>query len=328
LAANGTLQWARAGSNASAFSTAIAVAADGSSVVTGHYGDSSLANQIVFDGAHSLSSSGRWEEIFVVAYDPAGNVRWARQGGSPVRSDSASGAAMLADGSVVITGTLDQGLATFEGGGKPSRSVTVASRGYFLARYGATGDLEWLSSGTGDTTGDSVAAAGPTIAVAVTGSASTVFNAGTPSATPLAAAARAIAYYAYDGSLLKLVPIMNAISIGGPRQIALAPDGTVAIAGSYYSQATFTMSGGPLTLVPAGWDDGFVACLEPGATGLAWIRSARGILQDHGTAVDFDGLGRLVAGGKSRDGLSLETGPATAASLPARENGFFQTFPR
>jgi hypothetical protein len=155
-----------------------------------------------------------------------------------------------------------------------------------------------------------------------------MFNVGTPSTLPLSTAARAIAYYGYDGTLQKIVPIMNAISIGGPRRIALAPDGTVALAGSYYSQATFTMTSGPLTLTPAGWDDGFVACLEPTSTGLAWLRSGRGILQDYGTAVDFDGLGRLVAGGKSRDGLSLETGAATATSLPARENGFFQAFAR
>lgn len=328
LAASGALQWARAASNASAFSTAVAVAPDGSSVVAGHYGDSSQNNAITFDATHSLSSAGRWEEIFVVAYDPAGNVRWARQGGSPVRSDSASGAAILTDGSVVVSGTLDRGLATFQGGGKPSRSVTVGSRGYYLARYAASGDLEWLSSGTGDTTGDSVAAAGPTIALAVTGSAGAVLNAGTASANTLPAAARVIAYYAQDGSLQKAVPIMNAISIGGPRRIAVAPDGTVGIAGSYYSQASFTMTGGPLALTPAGWDDGFVACLEPGATGLSWLRSGRGILQDYGTAVDFDGLGRIVAGGKSRDGLSLDTGPATTTSLPARENGFFQAFPR
>ena len=51
--------------------------ADGSSTVAGRYGDFANPNTITFDATHTLTSTGRWEELFIARYDPQGVVKAA-----------------------------------------------------------------------------------------------------------------------------------------------------------------------------------------------------------------------------------------------------------
>jgi hypothetical protein len=327
--AGGVFQWAKTALGARAASTAIAVAADGSSIVGGIYGDSSIANRVQFDNLNSLSSSGQWEQMYIVSYDATGAVRWVRQAGGPSRNEVIADGAATGDGGAIFAGVYGNGTSMFEGGRTPSLSRTrAAQQNYYLLKYSSAGDLEWLSSADGDSEATAVATNGAEIAVAVSGPAATTFADGTPGSKVLAAGARAIAYYTPQGSLKRLVPIMDRISIGGPRAVAIAPDGTVAVAGSYYSNVNFTLANGNLPLTTAGWDDSFVACMAPSAAGLAWLRSGRGILQDYGNAITLDGLGRILVAGSTRDGLTVETSAAGTTVLPLRENGIVQLFPR
>ncbi len=327
VSASGQLLWVRvAGGDANDLPFAMAVAPDGSSFIAGRFADL-FADSITFDAQHTLTApSDGGESLFIVAYDPAGAVRWVRQVSSPSRDDLATGMTRLPDGSIVIAGTVGDGDALFEGGARPDGTLTYGDDGIYLARYSAAGDLLWLegASGPSDTSSfaNGIASNGNTIAMLVKADAGITLDAGQPSARTFTSLARAVALFDHAGVLLSLTPVLDQVSDGGPVSIAIAPDGTIAIAGNYSSWGTFRMASGALPVTSAGWTDAFVACLPAGGSGLAWVRQGRGTLQEQNTAIAFTADGNILSGGNTRMGLDFEVGDGTTLRVPGDENGF------
>ena len=144
----GELVWVQqAGGSLDDVGYGIAVDVGGNCYVTGYFKSPTAS----FGNITLLNSSGtNSADIFVVKYDPAGNVLWAKQAGGP---DIDYGYAIAVDSSSnsYLSGVFS-GTATFG-------SITLSNTGstHFIAKYGgSSGSVLWaqvISGGTDDGSG-------------------------------------------------------------------------------------------------------------------------------------------------------------------------------
>jgi hypothetical protein len=130
--ADGSLLWAvRAGGSQSDTGVAIAVDSQGQAVVTGAFAGEARFDDSAAPDAATLRSAGG-NDIFLVAYDADGRLRWARRGGG-AGNDGASG--LTVSGREIFLSGGFNGTATFE---SPAASATLISAGLgdlVVARY-------------------------------------------------------------------------------------------------------------------------------------------------------------------------------------------------
>ncbi|MCX5772154.1 MAG: hypothetical protein NTZ09_18025, partial [Candidatus Hydrogenedentes bacterium] len=181
---------------------------------------------------------------FAAAYEPIGVVDWVHQCGS-VDRDTSQDMCGLPDGSFYITGW-------YENRYDPSIPYTsephdFGLRDIVLSKYDAQGELLWIrSAGSGhcDVSGAVVALPDGTCALTGAygyGTASCTFGYGQPNQTTLIGIGRfdvCVAKYNGDGIL------QWAKRAGGPEpdyggDVALAPDGSVYVAGQFGPSITF-----------------------------------------------------------------------------------------
>lgn len=233
--ADGRLLWAvRGGGSQTDTGVAIAVDSQGQAMVTGTF-----AGEVSFDdsaspNAATLRSAGA-NDIFLVAYDADGRLRWARQGGG-VGNDGARGLT-VSDREIFLAGGFS-GTATFE---SPAASATLVSAGQddvVVARYSPEGDLRWARSAGG-------ALSDRALAIAVDQQQrSYVTGFFTGQATFGSSTLRGIDKEVLVLRLDQNGAIQRASGGGGVgfdegRGIAVAPDGTVYVTGRYQHLATF-----------------------------------------------------------------------------------------
>src|SRR6185295_12728347 len=89
---------------------------------------------INFD-SFSMTAKGSNYDIFIVKYDPSGNVLWVKQAGSDNGQDIGYGVATDQQNNVYITGHFE-GSGTFD-------TVSV-NAGIFIAKYSEAGNLIWV----------------------------------------------------------------------------------------------------------------------------------------------------------------------------------------
>jgi hypothetical protein len=142
---NGTVQWAiSAGDYYTDEATSVAVDAAGNAYLTGYwYGDT-----ITF-GSYSLHNTYHSNaDIFLVKYNPDGNVLWAKSAGDN-SSDQAKAVAVDALGNVFITGwfqwSIKFGTVTLQN----ADHTGYGSPDIFLAKYNSDGDFQWANSAQG-----------------------------------------------------------------------------------------------------------------------------------------------------------------------------------
>ena len=94
-------------------------------------------------GTNSLSSNGgfAFDDIFVVKYDPAGNVLWAKQAGGSGK-DFGTAIALDGAGGVYVAGTSDSLPCTIG-----TNSIGNYGTDMFLARYDGNGNVLWAQRG-------------------------------------------------------------------------------------------------------------------------------------------------------------------------------------
>jgi len=133
--ANGTLAWAKhAGGIMQDVARDITAFPDGSSVITGRFGDTATFALGEF-GETQITSEGK-TDIFIARYRANGEVRWAEQVGG-VSSDQGEALASFDDGSFIVTGRF-QDTATFHKGGEgETQLVSVGGQDIFVSRYRA-----------------------------------------------------------------------------------------------------------------------------------------------------------------------------------------------
>ena len=141
---DGSLRWAR-GSVTTGYGGAwgVAVLADGSVAVGGDF-TGSMTHGAGEAQEATLDSVGGTSDVFLVRYDAAGELLWARCVGG-ADEDYASGVAAAPDGGMRLTGlfALD---ATF-GAGDPAATVLTSAGRHdgFCANYDAAGALVWVT---------------------------------------------------------------------------------------------------------------------------------------------------------------------------------------
>jgi hypothetical protein len=260
---DGSLAWVKqfGGAAGSDQGVAIAAAADGSCVVTGTFAGTATfgegSNQVVLDSVGGV-------DVFVARYDGNGNLLWARRGGGP-GDDQARGIGVLSTGACIACGGYS-GTATF---GTPTdfgALQSVGMRDAYVTRFADDGALTWVRSAGGasddDARGIALAEDG---ACTITGSFTTLATFGTaPSTRNLAAYGLRdvfVARYDANGTLAW------AKHAGGTNHdlgngVALLPDGSCALTGSFQNAATFGAGSGAVLLTAEGFADLFIARLN------------------------------------------------------------------
>jgi hypothetical protein len=233
--AGGQLEWAaRAGGAATDSGFGVAVAGD-EIVVAGlfsgaasfEHGDGSLAA--------TLQSAGG-SDSFVARYSADGRLLWARAAGGS-GNDAARAVAVDGAGDAYVTGSF-RDAATFASPGATGQLTSAGSEDLFVARYSPAGELRWARSAGG-------AGVDRGFAIALDGARSSYITgffsgAATFGGEALAGAGAEIflAKLDADGA------IVGAVGAGGPgtdegRGIALAPDGTILLTGTFVDTAIF-----------------------------------------------------------------------------------------
>jgi len=148
----GNVLWAKSASGTTV-DVSLSVTADknGNAIITGYY----YSPVITFDTI-SLSPVGG-DDIFIVKYDPGGNVLWARSAGG-INFDAGYCVTADAGGSVYITGHFNSPAMNFGA----TTLATAGDQDLFLVKYDPAGNLLWAKSagGTIDDMGKSLSTDG------------------------------------------------------------------------------------------------------------------------------------------------------------------------
>ena len=249
---SGNVLWAKsAGGSASDIGNSVTTDATGNVFVTGYFKSSTITF-----GTYTLTNSGDGD-IFLVKYDPSGNVLWAKSAGG-TNSDVGWSVTTDATGNVFITGYFESSSITFG-----TYTLTNAHAGdgdIFLVKYDPSGNVLWVKSagGTNEDWGNwgtsvTTDASGNVFVTGVFGSSPMTF--GTYTLTKVGGSDIFLVKYDPNGNVLW------AKSAGGTNEdwgnsVTTDATGSVFVTGSFESSSvTF----GTYTLTNAGDGDIFVA---------------------------------------------------------------------
>jgi predicted outer membrane repeat protein len=313
----GVLSWVRAGTGPD-WEQGLSVSVDpaGNVFVGGVYASAaasfgpapnqSLANQGSLDG-------------FVARYGPNGGLWWVNSMAGPGQ-DFLTGVAARPDGSVAVTGTIDQP-ARFGVGG--SFLPTYGSNDAFVALFNAGGATNWAApvGGTGSDLGWSIAtdAAGE---IYVAGAFSGTATAGAFTATSAGSLDAFVARFAGTGSALWL---RRAGGAGADFGLGVAVDGgNVHLTGSLMGAGTFGAftvgSGNGFT--PA---DGYLARLGTDGTWVWAQKLVSGPGTDYGLAVAATSAGVWVTGNFVGSSATIGHGAGALTITGAGSDDLFLT---
>ena len=306
----------QAGGADDAVGRSVAVAPDGTVLVTGNFRDTAYF-PVSADDSIALTSGGN-DDVFVAALNAHDSYfAWAQRVGGGADETYASSVAVAADGTVLVTGNFN-GTAYFPRSADDSIALTSAgSEDVFVAALNADDSyFAWAqqAGGTDSDVGESVAVA-PDGTVLVTG------NFRDTAYFPVSAD-DSIALTSSIGSEDVFVAALNADdshfawaqSAGGTgpdfgNSVVVAADSTVLVTGKFAGTALFpvsaddsialTSTGGP------GSYDVFVAALNADDSFFAWAQQAGGTDSDFGNSVAV-----------APDGTVLITGAIEAGTPP------------
>ncbi len=150
--ASGNVLWAqRAGGTGYDVAYSVSTDANGNIFVTGYF----LSQSIVF-GNITLYTAGGYN-IFIVKYDPSGNVLWAKREGGP---NDEFGIDVQADpaGNVLLTGSFNDPTVTFGSTTLFNADNTGNSMDLFVVKYNSSGNVLWAkrAGGSSDEWGQSI----------------------------------------------------------------------------------------------------------------------------------------------------------------------------
>ncbi len=135
--ASGTFKWVKkAGGAGNDYAYSLSIDASGNIYVTGDFSDTAY-----FDN-HALSSNGS-KDVFLVKYDSAGVVQWARKAGG-AKADAGNNVYADNAGNIYLTGDFSDS-ASFES----AKLMSYGESDIFLAKYSASGNLIWVKKAGG-----------------------------------------------------------------------------------------------------------------------------------------------------------------------------------
>lgn len=290
-AGTGSQIWARRFSGVGAFdnayAAAVAVTAQGDSIVAGYF------QRTVDFGGGAFTSLGA-SDVFVAKYSSTGQHVWSRRFGG-INDDIAQGVAVDAAGNAFVIGYFS-GSADFGAGALTSAGMSDA----FLAKYSPTGAALWVNrlGGTSNDRGYAVGvdALGSPV---VTGYMVGTVDFGGGAITSAGGADVFLAKFSATGGHLWSRRFGGASS-DVPESVALDASGNVAIAG--YFQGTADFGGGALT--SAGLNDAFAARYDANGNH-TWSRRWGGASDDRGAGVAVNSAGNVIVTGSFTGDVSF-----------------------
>jgi len=293
--------WAnRAGVNG-ATANSVVTDASGNVIVVGNF----VGANILF-GTTTLTNAGGGNnsDIFVVKYDPDGNVLWARkQTSGGTGSDEARGVAADASGNVIVTGTFIGPNIVF-GTTTLTNAGSGSSIDMFIVKYDPNGNVLWAKKQTAGGTASDVAkgvVADPNGNVIVTGNFNSLsITFGTTTLTNAGANDIFTVKYDPNGNVLwaKQPGPGGSVNNDVPYRIAADAGGNVIITGNFQSP---TIAFGTTTLTnPIGTSatEIFVVKYNPNGDVL-WAKQqdANGSANELGAGVAADPSGNIIVSG-------------------------------
>jgi hypothetical protein len=249
--------------------------------------------EAVFDNETLVSRGVR--DMFLLKYDPAGNLQWAAGGGG-VTDDYGQAVAAGDDGNIYLAGVMNHA-ATFG-------NYTVNNFGFtdiFIVKYDADGTCQWAKGAGGQSYDYASSIAIKDNHLFTGGSFNDVAAFDTASVTSVEFNDIFIAHYLTDGSFVEVV------SAGGMNNdvlecMALDDDMNVYAGGSFMLDMTI----GNNTFTSNGSLDMFLAKYEPG-NGFVWAKQfgAEGI--DEITDIYCDGNGHFIFAGNFENTIHFGT---------------------
>ena len=293
--------WAnRAGVNG-ATANNVVTDANGNVILAGNF----VGANILF-GTTTLTNAGggNSSDIFVVKYDPDGNVLWAKkQTGGGTGSDEARGVAADASGNVIVTGTFN-GLNIVFGTTTLTNAGGGNSSDIFVVKYDPNGNVLWAKKQTAGGTAIDVAkgvVADPNGNVIVTGNFNSLsITFGTSTLTNAGANDIFTVKYDPNGNVLwaKQPGPGGSVNNDVPYRIAADASGNVIITGNFQSP---TITFGTTTLTnPIGTSatEIFVVKYDPNGNVL-WAKQqdANGSANELSAGVTADPSGNIIVSG-------------------------------
>ena len=286
--------------------TGVATAPDGSTYVSGTYTDS-----IGFGGNVWTPRHVSGIRMFVAKMGPDGVWQWAQGAGSDWSNQTAK-IAVTPDGGAVLTGTI-RGPATF-GNYYLNTTTGIAPEDVFVAKISSEGVWEWATSGGGTNTDQGLdVAAAPDGSVYVTGfftdrAKFADFNIETMTSPTMGGQSMFIAKLTSTGTW-QWVKTAGGFSIG--KGVAVAPNGSVYVAGHYGMELTFDAK----RLVTDGGWDGFLAMISPTGTWY-WATKVGGTDSDDITDVTVASDGSAYVVGDFFGTATFDGRPLTSNNKP------------
>jgi hypothetical protein len=284
-------QWANAPSGTSEDKgNSVTTDASGNVYVTGQF----VSPTITF-GTTTLANAGSNGDMFIVKYNAAGTVLWAKRAGG-TGPDEGSSISTDASGNIYVTGYFISPTITFG-------TTTLSNVGYmdiFIAKYDAAGNVLWAKSAgdNGDDWGLSVStdASGNVYVTGYTNSATITFG---TTILPSAGGNGDIFIAKYDaaGTVLWAKRAGGTDNDGG-TSVTTDASGNVYVTGRFaspnitFGTTTLTNDAG----VSSGYFDIFIAKYDA-AGAVLWAKSAGGTNIDFCYGVTTDAIGNVYVTG-------------------------------
>jgi hypothetical protein len=275
----------------------------GNVFVTGYFTDS----PITF-GSYTLTNAGG-NDIFIVKYNPSGNVLWAASAGGATGAEIGNSISTDANGNVFVTGSFNGPSVIFD---MDTLTNTYAfNTDIYVVKYDSSGNVVWATSagGTSNDIGYRISNGGNGN-VFLTGSFNSPFIIfGTDTLTNTSAPNSDIFAVKYDSS----GNVVWATSAGGPYNdigYGISNDGNGnAFMTGYFSNSSITF--GSFTLTNAGGRDIFVVKYDP-LGNVLWAASMGGASDDIGYSISAEANGNVYVSGSMYSG-TLTFGSITVA---------------
>jgi gliding motility-associated-like protein len=284
----GNVLWAKSPSGGYSEGRAVSTDFDGNVFVTGYFEGS-----ITF-GSITLTKAG----IFIVKYDPNGNVLWAKgAGGSNDEGNSVSADAI---GDVFVTGnytssTIVFGLTTL---------TNLGSKDVFIVKYDPNGNVLWAKSAGGSSydEGNSVSSdrGGNVLVTGQYGSQTIVFDTSVLTNSSSVCTDLYIAKYDANGNLL-WVKSEGGSNFDEGWGVCTDRANNIFLTGDFASPS---LTLGPFTLTNTGNYDAFIAKFDPNGN-ILWAKSAEGVGMDFGFSVSTDTVGNVFMSGGNNDKITF-----------------------
>ena len=302
IAQSPTWQWAKsAGGSSSDYGRSVATDGSGNIVVTGNF------SFTIDFGTTTLTNAGV-NDIFIVKYDAAGNVLWAKRAGGGT-DEYCYSVATDDSGNIFITGSFYGSTLTFG----TTTLINAGNCNMFIVKYDAAGNVLWAkSAGGSDYDGGNSVATDGSGNVLVTGDFSSfTIDFGTTTLNHSGSNDMFIVKYDGAGNVLWAKGVGDS-DVDYGQSVAVDDSGNILVTGNFKSSA---LAFSTTTLTNAGNYDMFIVKYDSNGNEL-WAKSAGGSFADYGNSIATDAIGNIVVTGNFKSSaLTFGTTTLTNAGI-------------